>query len=159
MCINKAVVIDPRFPPKEVLMDKSYDNCSLINCERVDKSFPSYFSFFTDSRGLSHRTKHAIPDNFDSSLCLVYDEHYLKNKRSLNKICSDLYSACRAMPWPILGIAIVEHCSLEQLWIMYNHIPVYLAQEFRIEDKYKQIILSRDSSAYNTVLENLDYYS
>ncbi|HEV2853786.1 MAG TPA: hypothetical protein VHC97_13365 [Thermoanaerobaculia bacterium] len=159
MRMNKAVLVDPRLPPREVLMDDAYDNRSFLGCKSVDVSVPSYFSLFTERAMAGYRQRHGIPDSFSSSICLVYDDDYLKTRRELNKICSDLYSACRSMPWPILGPALIEYCSLEQLKIMYGHIPAYLALEDRIEEKYKKIILSRDAQAYDVVLKNLsDYY-
>ncbi len=159
MNVNKAVFVDPRFPPREIAMDRSYDSKALLGCKSIGGSVPSYFSLFTDRETARYRAKQGLPDTFDSSLSMVYDDDYLKNSRALNKICSDLYSACRKMPWPILGTAIIEHCSLDQLRVMYDHIPVYLALDPRIEEKYKRIILSRDASAYAPVLENIaDYY-
>lgn len=154
--MNKAVFIDPRLPPREIIMDQSYDRGALIGCEVPEHSLPSYLNLFagrpiTDFDKISNSAY-----NFEPSLCLIYDSNYLENGGEINKICSDLYSAARIEPWPILGPAIVEGCDLEQLKIIVEYIPVYLASEPRIKEQYKQIILSRDASAYDVVLQNIN---
>jgi hypothetical protein len=159
MGVNKAVVVDPQLPPREILLDESYDADALIGCDTSGVSIPGYFQIFSDPSGASYRKSHNIPDNYDSKLCMVHDDNYLNSGGELNKICSDLYSACRLKPWPVLGTAIIEYCSLDQLKFMYDYIQVYLPEDPRIEDEYKQIVLSRDASAYDVVLNNLDDYA
>jgi len=154
----KAVVIDPRFPPKEVLMDETFDEHALIGCESLGCMTPSYLVIFSDPGLASYRSRYGIPNTFDPDLCMVFDDDYLRNRRPLNKICSDLYSACRARPWVVLGTAALLHCSLEQLKVMYDFVPRYLARDTRIKDQYKKIILSRDASAYDEVLDHLEDY-
>jgi hypothetical protein len=153
-----AVVVDPHLPPREVPADDGFDAGTLIGCDATDVNVPRYFAIFADPLGASYRRRHGIPDTFDPDLCLICDDFALRNSSDVNKICSDLYSACWVKPWPIMGTAIIVPCSLEQLWIMYNHIPTHLASEPRISEAYKRIILSKDVSAYDEVLEHLEEY-
>ncbi len=153
--MKKAVLIDPRLPPKEIIMDQSYDQSALIGCEIPEFFCPSYLNLFA-GRSITHFNKTSNTGSyFGSSLSLVCDSTYFANGGEINKICSDLYSAARVEPWPILGPAIVEDCDLEQLKIIVEYIPIYLASEPRIKEKHKQIILSRDASAYNVVLQEI----
>lgn len=153
--MKKAVLIDPRLPPKEIIMDQSYDQRALMGCEIVESYFPSYLNLFAGRSIAKFNKASNTGGYFGSSLSLVCDSTYFANGGEINKICSDLNSAARIEPWPVLGPAIVEDCDLEQLKIIVEYIPIYLASETRIKEEYKQIILSRDVSAYNVVLQNI----
>jgi hypothetical protein len=158
MNTNMAVIIDPQFPPKEIPIDESYDPEAIIGCNICETSVPGYLTIFRTEAPSSYRKEHGIPDIFDPRLCLIYDENYFQTQSNLNKICSDIYSACRKKPWPILGKAILKYCSLEQFYFIYKYIPIYLKLDPRIENIHKNIILARDASGYDIVLKNLAEY-
>ncbi len=158
MNLQKAVVIAADSSLCEVEMDGNFDTAGLLGCQNVSTLVPGYFELFTGPRCKRYRIENGIDLEYDFEMAMLINDNFLNEETEVNKICSDLYSACRRRPWPILGTGIIVHCDLKRLEIMCRHLPAYLAAEPRISDTDKDIILARDVSRYGIVLKNLRNY-
>ncbi len=158
MNLQKAVVITTDSSLCEVEMDGNFDAAKLIGCQGISALVPGYFELFTGPRCKGYRIENGIDLEYDSEMAMMINDNALSEETKVNKICSDLYSACRRRPWPILGTGIIVHCDLKRLEIMCRHLPAYLTAEPRISDTDKEIILASDASRYGLVLKNLRNY-
>src|SRR5437764_445449 len=93
-----SVLIKPDSSVAEIL-DGEASIESLLDCDEVERTFPSYFDLFTDPRGASYRATHKILSTFDSHMSLVAAAHYLRGRRAINKIFTARAGQSRGQYW------------------------------------------------------------
>jgi hypothetical protein len=151
--MNMAVVIPPDSQPREVSMGSEFNVEELIGCRKAGAAIPAYMMLFSDASYEKFREDNGIHLKFHPEMTLLMNDSYFREETKINKAASDIYSACRIFPWPVLGTAIIAHCDLKRLKVMIDFLPrcMEIAQ---IKAEYKEVILSDDSTMYEIYLDS-----